>query len=80
MSIILGFIGIASGILLVVKTDWFLEYFGSIAWAENHLGTEGGTRMFYKLVGIGMIVLSFLLMTGTIQSWLAIIFSFGKRR
>ena len=44
-----------SGIVLILKTQWFLENFGRIPWAEEKLGVEGGTRFFYKILGILMI-------------------------
>ncbi|OGY41580.1 MAG: hypothetical protein A2Y82_01140 [Candidatus Buchananbacteria bacterium RBG_13_36_9] len=49
---IFGLILVVVGPLLVIKAEWFLENFGRIEWAEAHLGTEGGTRLFYKLLGI----------------------------
>ncbi len=55
MSTILRVIGgvalVAMGVSLVIKSDWFLSNFGRIDWAEQHLGLEGGTRLFYKLLG-----------------------------
>ncbi|PIY95461.1 MAG: hypothetical protein COY66_06695 [Candidatus Kerfeldbacteria bacterium CG_4_10_14_0_8_um_filter_42_10] len=75
---ILGLIGIAIGAVLVIKTEWFLDFFGRIEWAERHLGTEGGTRLFYKMIGIGTIILSFMLMTGLLQLLLRKIFSSGR--
>jgi hypothetical protein len=63
-SYIIGLIAIVVGIILILKTEWFVENFGSIAWAEEHLGTEGGTRIMYKLIGLSMIILSVMGMTG----------------
>lgn len=74
MRYILGTIIIALGFLITWKSDWIMENFGRIAWAEEHLGTEGGTRLFYKLIGITAIILSFLYMGGVIQSILRAIF------
>lgn len=76
MSYIIGIIAIALGVVLILKTEWFVENFGSIAWAEQHLGTEGGTRLMYKLIGIAMIALSVMGMTGLLGE--IIIGSFGK--
>lgn len=64
MSYIVGIIAIIVGIILIIKTEWFVENFGSSAWAEAHLGTSGGTRLLYKLIGLAMIVLSLMGMTG----------------
>ena len=49
---IFGAILVIIGPFLVIKAEWFLENFGRIEWAEQHLGTEGGTRLFYKLLGL----------------------------
>ncbi|MBI2415565.1 MAG: hypothetical protein HYV33_02790 [Candidatus Kerfeldbacteria bacterium] len=65
---LIGLVLIAIAIVLIVKTDWFLSFFGRIAWAEEHLGFEGGTRIFYKLIGFGLIILAFLVMSGKVFS------------
>jgi len=70
LRIILGAIGTAIGVVLVIKTEWFLENFGRIEWAEAKLGTEGGSRLFYKLIGLVFIFIAFTYMTGLWQSFL----------
>ncbi|MBI2984081.1 MAG: hypothetical protein HYY50_00410 [Candidatus Kerfeldbacteria bacterium] len=70
--IILGVIGL--GALLVIKTQWFYNFTGPIDWAEQHLGTEGGTRLFIKLIGIAIILGAFLWVTGGLQAILNGIF------
>jgi hypothetical protein len=67
---ILSFISILIGALLVIKTDWFLKVLGRIEWAERHLGTEGGSRLFYKLLGLLIIIIGFMIMTGAFQALL----------
>jgi hypothetical protein len=52
MRYFLGLIMVGIGVLLIIKTEWFVQNFGSNAWAEEHLGTSGGTRLMYKLIGI----------------------------
>lgn len=52
MRIFLGILAIAIGFMIVWKTEWLLNFFGRVNWAEKHLGYEGGTRLFYKLIGI----------------------------
>ena len=52
------------GFVLIAKTEWFMQNFGRIDWAEEHLGVEGGSRLMYKIIGIVFIVGSFLAMTG----------------
>ena len=61
--IIGGLILAAIGGFMAIKSNLMLQAFGAIPWAEEHLGTEGGSRLFYILVGIGTSILGFLLMT-----------------
>jgi hypothetical protein len=67
IKFIIGIVGIAIGSLLVIKTEWFLRFFGRIEWAETHLGMDGGSSLFYKLLGILCIIISFMLMTGIVE-------------
>ena len=62
MKYLIGILAIALGIVLVIKTPWFVENFGTSAWAEEHLG--GGTYTFYKLFGVFIIIIAMLGMTG----------------
>jgi hypothetical protein len=64
MTIIVGILMIVVGATLVVQSEWFLNNFGRIAWFEDKLGTEGGSRLGYKLIGILFIVLGIITMTG----------------
>lgn len=63
------------GSIMVIKTEWFVQNFGSIAWAEQHLGTEGGTRLAYKLLGIVLIISALMIATGVMQSLLLNLFA-----
>lgn len=67
MSILAGLILVALGGLLVLKTEWLVTNFGRVAWAEEHLGSDGGTRIFYKLLGTAIILLGFATLTGVFQ-------------
>lgn len=64
MKILLGILITALGVTLVIKTEWFLQNFGRIDWAEQKLGLNGGSRLMYKLIGIAVIFFGFLLITG----------------
>lgn len=57
MNFIIGLIGVVIGFLITWKTDWILENFGHLEWAEEKLGA-GGTRLFWKLFGIVVIFFS----------------------
>ncbi len=67
MKYIIGVLAIVVGIFLVVKTEWFLENFGYSDWAEQKLG-GGGSRLLYKLIGLAIIILSVLAMTGSLET------------
>ena len=74
MKYFLGIIIVGIGFLIVWKADWMMENFGRISWAEAKLGTEGGTRFLYKLIGIAIIIGSFLYMSGALASIMRAIF------
>ena len=75
MKIILGLIVIAIGFLLIWKSDWIVNNFGRVDWAEKHLGYDGGTRLLWKLIGLGIIILAMLYMFGFIGGIIGAIFS-----
>ena len=68
------FIIIAFGALVVIKSEWIYSFTGPIDWAEAHLGTEGGTRLFIKLIGVLIILGTFMWVTGALQAILLGIF------
>ena len=70
MNIIIGLIIGALGVVLVIKTEWFMQNFGRLAWFEAKLGAEGGSRLGYKLLGLIGIFLGLLIMTGMISGFL----------
>ena len=61
--LIWGLLGIAIGCTFVIKTEWYLNFAGRVAWAEKHLGFEGGTRLFYKLLGVIIIAVAMIYLT-----------------
>ena len=65
MGIFVGILVTAGGSFMVIKTEWFLNNFGRITWFENKLGTEGGSRLGYKLVGVAAIFVGIIMMTGS---------------
>jgi len=68
--IILGIIIMAIGAIIVLKAEWILRNMGAIAFFEQHLGTEGGSRLGYKLIGIVVFLAGLLIMTGMIGAFL----------
>jgi len=74
MRYFLGIILLGVGFVIVWKSDWIMDNFGRIAWAEEKLGMEGGTRLFYKLIGIVVIIGAFMYMFGFFEPILYAIF------
>lgn len=68
-QIILGILIMAAGAGMVIKTEWLVNNFGRMAWFEEKLGTEGGTRLGYKLIGILAIFIGIIVMTGSSSSF-----------
>lgn len=64
LRVIGGIALIFVGCLFVIKTEWFLQNFGKIDWAEQNLGLDGGSRLFYKLLGIIIIIAGMMMATG----------------
>ncbi len=75
---IFGTLIIGVGVLIMWKADWILDNFGRVAWAEEKLGMEGGSRLFYRLIGLVFIVGSFLYMSGLLGSILKWVFGGGS--
>ncbi len=63
-NIVLGLGGIVLGSLIVIYTDWIVRNFGRNRWAEQNLGTSGGSRLLYNLIGLAIILISIMGMTG----------------
>ena len=66
--IILGLIIAAIGAVVTIKAEWIYQNFGSIPTADKYLGTEGGSRLAYKLIGILISVVGFLIVTNLIEA------------
>jgi hypothetical protein len=70
MKFIIGLIIMLVGFLLVWKSEWFLNNFGRIGWFEQHLGSSGGTRLGYKLLGMFTVFIGLLVVIGLIDGFL----------
>lgn len=70
MNIVLGLILIALGVVLVMKTEWFMQNIGAISWFEEKFGSSGGSRLGYKLLGILLLVLGIIFATGSGDSFM----------
>lgn len=77
------FIGLAItafGVGMAWKTEYALELLGRNWWAEKNFG-GGGSRLFYKLIGIGFCVLGIVVMTDLWEEFVGGIIRamFGRR-
>ena len=75
MHIIFGIILIIIGIAITIKSEVLLNSFGRIAFFERFLGSEGGSRLGYKLLGVLISFIGMLIMTNMIEGFLKWILS-----
>ena len=75
MKYVIGIIAIVIGFIIIWKSDWLVNNVGSIAWADEHLGSEGGSNLFYKLIGLIIIFGTFMVLTGLLPRMLSGIFN-----
>ena len=75
IRVLVGIFITAAGFVIVWKSEWFLRNLGRVEWAEKHLGFEGGSRLFYKLLGIIIIFLGLFVISGI---WQDILESFAR--
>jgi len=74
MKYVIGMAVVGVGIFLILKTEWMVNNFGHIGWADEHLGFEGGTRALYKIIGVVLIIFAFLAMVGAFNGILSGVF------
>jgi len=67
-SFIWGLIITIVGGLIVVYTEAILAFAGPMEWAIKWFGIYGGSRFGYKLIGIIIIIVGLLIMTGLLPS------------
>ena len=69
LRILIGTALAAGGVYMVMKTLVFINFFGSVDWFDQKLG-PGGTALFYKLLGILLCLIGFLLATNLWDAFL----------
>lgn len=70
MKYVLALLGVAFGAFMVIKTEWLIQNIGTSEWAESKMGTSGGSRLFYKLIGLAIIFISMMGLTGQLGGFL----------
>jgi len=71
--VLLGIIFCIIGAIITFKAEWIFREFGRTDFAERYFSFEGGSRFFYKLIGIVIIFAGFLIIGGihfTILNWI----------
>jgi len=53
------------GAFFLIKTEWLMDNFGRIEWFEDKLGSSGGSRLGYKLLGALVVFLGIIFATGS---------------
>ncbi len=76
--IVIGLIGAGIGYLLVRYSNWFYYNFGPMGFAEKYFRIFGGSRLFFKLIGILVIFFSFLIIAGLSGRFLLFVASFFR--
>jgi hypothetical protein len=73
MNIVLGLVVAVVGALITIKSESMMSMFGRVAFFEKYLGTEGGSRLGYKLLGILVFFIGVMVMTnlfGSFMMWI----------
>jgi len=75
MNFIIGLIMVVAGALITIKSEAVFSFFGRIEFFEDKLGTSGGSRLGYKLIGLLIFFLGALTMMGLISGFLQFVLS-----
>jgi len=60
LRIIIGIAGTVVGFMMIWKTEAVFGFTGRFEFAEKYLGTEGGSRLFIKIIGVIIILVSWM--------------------
>ena len=67
-SVIGGLALIGGGLAITIKSEAVYSSMGPIAWAEDKMASMGGSRMFYRLFGLGLSLVGILMATNLVES------------
>ena len=59
----------ALGVSLSFKTQWYMRILGRLPFAEKYMG-GGGTRLFYKLLGVLVAIIGLMITTDLMDNFL----------
>jgi hypothetical protein len=75
MRVILGLIIAGIGVMAAIKSEAIYSFFGPVAFFEKYLGTEGGSRLGYKLAGILIFFIGVMIATNVFSEFMGWILS-----
>lgn len=67
LRVLIGLVVAGVGAFMVIRTEAFLGFFGTVDWAERKLGSS---RLFYKLLGILICFIGFMVATNLWNAFL----------
>jgi hypothetical protein len=70
MHIIYGLLIAAAGVSIIVYTESILNSVGRIEFFEAHMGSFGGSRLGYKLIGIIITFIGVMTLTGLMDNFM----------
>ncbi len=68
----MALLAILFGAFMIIKTEWIVDNFGASSWAE---GKGIGSRFLYKMVGLAIILIALLGVSGLLAKIILGIFS-----
>lgn len=68
-KILIGLFITALGVSLSFKTQWYMRILGRLPFAEKYMG-GGGTRLFYKLLGVLVAIIGLMVTTDLMDNFL----------
>ena len=61
---------LVAGAFIVIKSETMLEAFGRVDFFERNLSTSGGSRLGYKLLGIVVVILGMMAISGLLGGFM----------
>jgi hypothetical protein len=69
LRILIGLVVAAGGAFMTIRTRKIIDFFGPISWIEQKVGF-GSSALFYKLFGIAIALIGFLIATNLWDAFL----------
>ncbi len=69
VKILVFIVALVVGLSFLIYAEPLVRTFGKTEWAERRFGTQGGSYLLWKVIGIIIIILSFLFLVGSLD-WL----------